>query len=98
MSKNAGWEWQLELTRLVAEVRTNQVNIEEKLDAYAAASEQRLGRLEKNIYGLNGTPGLNEQVRNLKGKWAVFYGVGVITLSVVLNYALPVVARAFGFG
>ena len=36
--------------------------------------------MEQTVYG-NGKPGLAEDVRNIKSKWAVIYGVSIILLS-----------------
>lgn len=80
--KGPDWEWRLQLTALVAEIKTNQDNLDKKIDAYIAASSKRVDDLEHVVYG-NGAEGLAEQVRNLKGKWAVIYGLIIIALSSV---------------
>lgn len=78
-------EWQIQITALVAEVKTNQDNLDKKIDTYIETSQTRLAELEKSVYGRNESPGLHEEVRDLKGKWAVFYGIGLLIGSAVLN-------------
>lgn len=85
---NPDWAWRLELTALVAGVKANQDNMHEKLDKYIDASQKQLDRLDKSVYGLNGTPGLHEEVRSMKGKWAVVYGLFLIVVSAFVNYAV----------
>ena len=80
------WEWRMQLTSLVAEVKTNQENMSEKIDTYIAASNKRMDDLEHVVYG-NGSEGLTETVRNMKGKWAIMYGLAIICLSAGLNAA-----------
>jgi len=85
-SNDPEWEWRLQLTALVAEVKTNQDNLDKKIDTYIESSQQRVDDLEHVVYG-NGSEGLSEQVRNLKGKWAVIYGLIIISLSAVAQAA-----------
>lgn len=79
-------EWQLRVTELLAEVRANQENMNRKLDGYIKMSSARTDDLEHIVYG-NGSEGLAEQVRNIKGKWAVLYGVVLMLLSAVAQAA-----------
>lgn len=83
--KGPDWEWRLQLTALVAEIKTNQDNLDKKIDAYIEASQTRLVELEGSVYGRKDAPGLHEEVRDLKGKWAIFYGIGILIGSAVLN-------------
>ena len=86
MSNNeAEWKWRAEITSLIAEVKANQENMDEKLDAMHEASKKRIDRLEKTTFGLNGTPGLVEQIRSMKGKWALVFGGIIITASAFIN-------------
>lgn len=91
MAKDADHEWQLQLTALVAEVKANQENMNEKLDEYIESSDRRLNELEDAVYGHN-TPGLKEEVRDLKGKWAAFYGIILLVLSAGVNAAMKVLS------
>lgn len=91
MYKSDDHEWQLQLTALVTEVKTNQENLDEKLSAFITASDKRMGKLEEAIYG-NGSPGLKEEVRGLKGKWAAFYGMILLVLSAGVNAAMKALA------
>lgn len=77
-------EWQLQITSLVAGVKANQESMHEKLDGYVASSEKRLEDLDHAVYG-NGGPGLKEEVRNLKGKWAAIFGIVLLVASAVVN-------------
>ena len=85
---NAEWEWRAQITALIAEVKTNQDNMSEKLDAIHDASKKRIDRLEKTTFGLNGTPGLVEQIRSMKGKWALVFGGIIITASAFINQVI----------
>lgn len=86
---DADHEWKLQLTALVAEVKANQENMNEKLDVYIKASDRRAEKVEEAIYG-NGTPGLKEEVRSLKGKWAAIYGLVLLVLSAGVDAAVKV--------
>lgn len=86
-------EWRIQLTSLVAEIKANQDNMHEKLDAIHESSQKRIDRLEKTMYGLNGAPGLMEQVRGMKGKWAIVFGGIIITASAFLNQVLAAFMR-----
>lgn len=79
-------EWQLHITELLAEVRTEQKNMSKKLDNYIDADSKRADGLEHVVYG-NGSEGLAEQVRNIKGKWGAMYGLVLILLSAVASAA-----------
>lgn len=83
--KGPDWEWRLQLTALVAEVKANQDNLDKKIDTYIGTSQARLDELEKSIYGKNDVPGLHEEVRDLKGRWAIFYGLILLFTSAVVN-------------
>ncbi len=85
---NAEWEWRAELTKLLAEVKTNQDNLHEKLDESIDLSQKRFDRLEKTVYGLNGTPGLIEQVRVNKGRWIALITGVTIVVTAVANAAM----------
>ena len=87
MTKDADHEWQLQITSLIAEVKVNQENLHEKLKNYCGSSNQRIEKLEKIVIG-NGIPGLGEEVRSLKGKWAAVFGLLILILSAVINYAV----------
>lgn len=91
MSRDADHEWQLQITSLIAEVKTNQENMSEKLDSFIKSSDRRLSKVEETLNG-NGVPGLKEEVRNLKGKWAAFYGFTLIVLSAGVNAAVKVLS------
>ena len=93
MKDNAEWEWRAQITALIAEVKTNQENMDKKLDAIHTTSKKRIDRLEKTTFGLNGTPGLVEQLRNMRGRWALVFGGIVITASAFIN---QVVAALIG--
>lgn len=86
-------EWQLHITELLAEVRTEQKNMSKKLDAYIISDGKRSDDLEHIVYG-NGSEGLAEQVRNIKGKWAAGYGLVLILLSAAASAAAK---EAFAF-
>jgi hypothetical protein len=86
MSNPKDGEWQLHITALLAEVKTNQENMHDKIDAFVVASNKRTDDLEYVVYG-NGSEGLSEQVRNLRGKWAVIYGLVLIVLSATAQAA-----------
>jgi hypothetical protein len=87
MAKDPDREWQLAMTSLIAEVKANQENLHTKLNEYCKEANDRQTKMEHIVIG-NGKPGLAEDVRNLKGKWAAFYGLGFLLLSAVLNYAV----------
>jgi len=87
MAKDSDREWQLAITSLIAEVKTNQENLHTKLNEYCDATNKRQEKMEHVVFG-NGKPGLSEEVRSLKGKWAAIYGLGLLLLSAVLNYAV----------
>ena len=80
------WEWRMQLTALVAEVKSNQENLHDKLDTFIIASGKRTDDLEHVVYG-NGSEGLAETVRNMKGKWAIMYGIAIVCLSAGVNAA-----------
>ena len=80
------WEWRMQLTALVAEVKSNQENLHDKLDTFITASSKRTDDLEHVVYG-NGSEGLTETVRNMKGKWAIMYGIAIVCLSAGVNAA-----------
>ena len=86
MSSSSDREWQIQITALVAEVKSNQENLHDKLDTFITASSKRTDDLEHVVYG-NGSEGLTETVRNMKGKWAVAYGLIIIALSSVASAA-----------
>ena len=90
---DAEWKWRAAMTTLLAEVKTNQDNMNEKLDAIHEASKKRIERLEKTTFGLNGTPGLVEQVRGMKGKWALVFGGIIITASAFINQVVAAFMR-----
>lgn len=86
------WEWKIQLTSLVAEIKANQENMNEKMDAFVGASNNRVDDLEHVVYG-NGSEGLAETVRLIKGRWAVMYGLIMIIVASVTQaaarYLLP---------
>jgi hypothetical protein len=75
------------MTSLIAEVKANQENLHIKLNDYCDVTNKRQEKMEHIVIG-NGKPGLSEEVRSLKGKWAAFYGLGILLLSALLNYAV----------
>lgn len=85
-------EWQLHITELLAEVRTEQKNMSKKLDTYIEADSKRADDLEHVVYG-NGSEGLAEQVRHIKGRWAIMYGLIMIIIAsaaqAAARYLLP---------
>ena len=87
MSKDSDHEWQLQMTSLIAEVKANQENLHVKMNDYCEVTNKRQEKLEHIVIG-NGKPGLSEEVRSLKGKWAAFYGLGLLLLSGLINYAV----------
>jgi len=87
MGRDPDREWQLQMTSLIAEVKTNQENLHVTLNNYCEATNKRLEKMEHIVIG-NGKPGLSEEVRSLKGKWAAFYGLGLLLLSGLINYAV----------
>lgn len=78
-------DWKYQMTALLAEVRTNQVNMSAKLDTYIGDSQERLDTLDSAVFGDKDAPGLTEEVRGFKGKWAIVYGVGLLIGSALLN-------------
>lgn len=80
-------KWKLSITGMLAEVKANQENLHTKLNEYCEAANERQTKMEHIVFG-NGKPGLSEEVRSLKSKWAIFYGLGLLILSAVLNYAV----------
>jgi hypothetical protein len=85
MSRDSDREWQLQMTSLIAEVKTNQENLHTTLNNYCDATNKRLEKMEHIVIG-NGKPGLSEEVRSLKGKWAAIYGLCLLLASAGLNY------------
>jgi hypothetical protein len=73
------------MTSLIAEVKTNQENLHTTLNTYCEATNKRLEKMEHIVIG-NGKPGLSEEVRSLKGKWAAIYGLCLLLASAGLNY------------
>jgi uncharacterized membrane protein len=89
--KDQDHEWQLEMTRLVAEVRsevkevrTENKALHDKVDLFMTNSEKRFEKLDKIVLG-NGQPGLAEDVRNMKGRWAFIYGTAILLASAAIN-------------
>ena len=93
MAKDSTYEWQLQMTALIAEVKANQENLHTKMDTYCETTNKRQEKLEHIVIG-NGKPGLSEEVRSLKGKWAAIYGLILLLMSAALNYTVE--ATIFG--
>jgi len=85
MSKDPNHEWQLQITALVAEIKTNQENLHNTLAAYIESSNKQQEKISHIVLG-NGKPGLSEEVRGLKGRWAAVYGICLLVLSAAINY------------
>lgn len=83
-ARDADREWQMELTRLVAEIGTDQKALHSKVELFMSGAEKRFEKLDKIVIG-NGQPGLSEDVRNLKGKWAFVYGTAILLASAAIN-------------
>ena len=86
-AQGADRKWQLEITALVASVKTNQENLHEKLDVYIVDTNKRLEKLDKIVIG-NGHKGLSEEVRSIKGKWGAVYTATLILLNGVVAWGL----------
>ena len=82
-------KWKLSVASTLAEVKANQENLHTKLNEYCDTTNKRQEKLEHIVIG-NGKPGLSEEMRSLKGKYAAFYGLGILLMSALLNYAVEV--------
>jgi len=91
VSTKDDWKWRADLMQLVAKIKTNQDNHDEKFDDYVKISEKRLDRLEKTTFGLNGQPGLVEKTRVNKG-WLTALVTGI---AFVVTMIINAVMRAF---
>ena len=80
-------KWKLTIAGTLAEVKTNQENLHTKLNEYCDAANKRQEKMEHIVIG-NGKPGLSEEVRSLKGKWAAIYGLSILLASALLNYGV----------
>ena len=86
MSASSDEEFKLNVTRLLSEVSTNQKNLVDRIDGYVVANDRRVEDLEHTVNG-NGKSGLAEDVRNIKGKWALIYGAAVFLGSTIVQAA-----------
>ena len=91
-ARDSDRQWQVDLTSLVAEIKTDQKALHAKLDGYISSSEKRLDKLDKIVIG-NGSPGLSEEVRSLKGKWALVYGTVLLVASALVNIAVKTIFK-----
>jgi hypothetical protein len=73
-------DFKLKVVSTLAEVVANQKNLESKLDTHILSNNQRLDNLEHTVNG-NGSSGIAEDVRNIKGRWALLYGIGILFIS-----------------
>ena len=87
MSNSSDDEFKLNVTRLLSEVSANQKNLATKIDGYIVANDKRIDDLEHIVNG-NGTPGLAEEVRSIKGRWGVMLAVGTIVFTSIVNQVL----------
>lgn len=85
-------DWQLEITKALAEVQTSQTALHTKLDEAIARTDRRLEKLEAVVYG-NGHRGLAEDIRNIKGKWAAAYTGMLLILNGLTTYGIHVFCK-----
>jgi len=86
MSNESDEQFRLDVTSLLSEVHTSQKALTKSLDEYIVANNKRLDDLEHTVNG-NGSRGLAEDVRSIKGKWGVVYGFVIIVLGAVAQAA-----------
>ena len=84
MSASSDEEFKLNVTRLLSEVSANQKNLADRIDTYIGANDKRVEDLEHTLNG-NGQPGVAEDVRNIKGRWALIYAGGVFLGTTVVQ-------------
>ena len=77
---------EFEILQRLTKIETNQNMFSRIMQDHLKTYDDRLQNVEHAIYG-NGGPGLNEEVRNIKGWWGITAGGIVVIISAVINAA-----------
>src|ERR1039457_2028173 len=93
MSPDEEVKWKLNVASTLAEIHTDQKNLSANIDTHIDAVNKSVDKLSSIVIG-NGKIGLVGEVSNIKSKYAAFYGLGILLLSALLNYAVEV--KVFG--
>lgn len=80
-------KWKLEVSSMLGEIRADLRAVQKSLNDHVKSEGIRIEDLEHTLNG-NGSAGVAEQVRNLKSKWAILYGIGLLVTSAALNYVV----------
>lgn len=89
MSSKSDREWQLQITALVAEVKSTVDGLHSKVDDHIVKSDKRFDKLDKIVIG-NGQPGLAEEVRGIKGKWGMVYTTLLLGLNALTTWGITI--------
>ena len=81
-------EWQLSVASTLAELKTSQIALHTKLDAYIERSESRLDNLEHIVFRSNGRPSLVDEIRSIKRGWGAAYTVALLLLNGLATYGI----------
>ena len=77
-------KWKIEVSGLLGEIKANQLSMQRALNDHIASEGARIEDLEHTVNG-NGSKGIAEDVRNLKGKYALIAGIIIFIASVAAN-------------
>jgi len=84
MSNISDEQFKLDVTSKLSEIASDTKYLAKRLDEYMIDNDKRVGKLEHIIVG-NGTPGLSEEVRSIKGRWGAVVGIVIFLASVASN-------------